>query len=203
MVRIFSCSGRCTKISLEFYGQSAIFDHFVRNRYFSSRPFTDKLPIFIDLSVNDNDFAKCSATHHLLNHCTWLRLRAKRRFLRFARNLRPHFSCEGNWVEYFFKFLRFCSTFRVARSGFGESGRQKRGIHPVFCLFLGPRAQFSKYPVDKKEAFIPVFVYFQDRAPQFSKCQVDKNETFSPFLSTVPRDSKRVTGKTSISKICP
>ena len=140
--------------------------------------FTDKLPIFIDLSVNDNDFAKCSAAHHLLNHCTWLRLRAKRRFLRFARNLRPHVSCEGNWVEYFFKFLRFCSTFRVARSGFGEFGRQKRGIHPVFCLLSGPRAQFSK-------------------------CQVDKNETFSPFLLTVPRDSKRVTGKTSISKICP
>ena len=90
-VRIFSYSGLCAKISLEFtdkvlflerlsvkpgpkrlnfYGQTAVFDHFVRNRHFSSRPFTDSMPIFIDLSVNDNDFAKCSAAQHLLNHCT-------------------------------------------------------------------------------------------------------------------------------------
>ncbi|TGJ61599.1 hypothetical protein E4M16_03250 [Ligilactobacillus ruminis] len=55
---------------LNFYGQTAVFDHFVRNRYFSGGPFTDKLPIFIDVSVNDNDFAKCSAAHHLLNRCT-------------------------------------------------------------------------------------------------------------------------------------
>jgi hypothetical protein len=44
---------------LNFYGQTAIFDHFVRNRHFSSEPFTDKVPIFIDVSVNGNDFAKC------------------------------------------------------------------------------------------------------------------------------------------------
>ena len=62
------------------YGQTAIFDHFVRNRYFSSGPFTDKEPIFIDLSVNGSDFAKCSAAHHLLNRCTWPRSRAKRSF---------------------------------------------------------------------------------------------------------------------------
>ena len=55
---------------LNFYGQPAVFDHFVRNRHFLSRPFTDSMPIFSDLSVNDNDFAKCSAAHHLLNHCT-------------------------------------------------------------------------------------------------------------------------------------
>ena len=65
---------------LNFYGQKAVFDHFIRNRHFSGRPFTDRRPIFSDLSVNDNDFAKCSAAHHLLNHCTWLRLRAKRDF---------------------------------------------------------------------------------------------------------------------------
>ena len=45
---------------LNFYGQKAVFDHFVRNRHFSSEPFTDRRPIFIDLSVNGNDFAKCS-----------------------------------------------------------------------------------------------------------------------------------------------
>ena len=73
MARIFYYSGWCTEISLEFYGQRAIFgafvrnqnafygqkavfDHFVRNRHFSGRPFTDKLPIFIDLSVNGSDF---------------------------------------------------------------------------------------------------------------------------------------------------
>ena len=48
-------------IMMRIYGQTAIFAHFVRNRHFSSRPFTDKASIFIDVSVNDNDFAKCSA----------------------------------------------------------------------------------------------------------------------------------------------
>ena len=65
---------------LKSYGQTAVFDHFVRNRYFSGGPFTDKEPIFIDLSVNGSDFAKCSAAHHLLNRCTWPRSRAKRSF---------------------------------------------------------------------------------------------------------------------------
>ena len=97
---------------LKSYGQTAVFDHFVRNRYFSGGPFTDKEPIFIDLSVNGSDFAKGSAAHHLLNHCTWPRLRAKRCFLEFARNLRPHGFGEGNWVEYFFKFLGISFYFR-------------------------------------------------------------------------------------------
>ena len=44
--------------SLNFYGQTAIFAHFVRNRHFSSRPFTDKRPIFIDVSVNGSAFCK-------------------------------------------------------------------------------------------------------------------------------------------------
>ena len=55
---------------LNFYGQKAVFDHFVRNRHFSGSPFTDRVSIFIDLSVNDSDFDKCSAAHHLLNYCT-------------------------------------------------------------------------------------------------------------------------------------
>ena len=46
---------------LNFYGQTAIFDYFVRNRHFSSRPFTDKASIFVDLSVNGRAFVKCSA----------------------------------------------------------------------------------------------------------------------------------------------
>nr|WP_271895798.1 hypothetical protein [Ligilactobacillus ruminis] len=45
---------------IQIYGQTAVFDDFVRNRHFSIEPFTDKAPIFIDLSVNGNDFAKCS-----------------------------------------------------------------------------------------------------------------------------------------------
>ena len=35
-----------------------------------SLEFTDSMPIFIDVSVNGNDFDKFSAAHHLLNHCT-------------------------------------------------------------------------------------------------------------------------------------
>ena len=41
---------------LNFYGQTAIFDHFVRKRHFSSKSITDSMPIFIDLSVNGSDF---------------------------------------------------------------------------------------------------------------------------------------------------
>ena len=44
---------------LNFYGQTAILAYFVRNRYFSDRPFTDRWPIFSDFSVNGSDFAKC------------------------------------------------------------------------------------------------------------------------------------------------
>ena len=45
---------------LNFYGQTAGFDYFVRNRHFWRKSFTDKRPIFIDLSVNGRAFAKCS-----------------------------------------------------------------------------------------------------------------------------------------------
>ena len=37
-------------------------------------------------------------------------------------------------VEHFSDFGGFCSTFKAARAGFEESGRQKRVIFPVFCL---------------------------------------------------------------------
>ena len=55
---------------LNFYGQTDIFNHFVRNRHFSGEPITDKESIFSDVSVNDSDFDNFSAAHHLLNHCT-------------------------------------------------------------------------------------------------------------------------------------
>ena len=42
----------------EFLRTNGLFALFVRNRYFSSRLFTDNMPIFSDLSVNDSDFAK-------------------------------------------------------------------------------------------------------------------------------------------------
>ena len=108
---------------LNFYGQTAVFDHFVRNRHFSRRPITDKVSIFIDLSVNGSDFVKGSSVRQQLNRCTWPRSRAKRCFLEFARNLRPKCFGEGNRVEYFFNFSRFCSTFGTAQNGFGGGGR--------------------------------------------------------------------------------
>ena len=46
---------------LNFYGQTAIFALFVRNRRLSSEPITDKAFVFDDLSVNGSDFAKCRA----------------------------------------------------------------------------------------------------------------------------------------------
>ncbi|MFJ6966629.1 MAG: hypothetical protein ACIRZ2_08810, partial [Ligilactobacillus ruminis] len=56
--------------NLKSYGQTAVFDHFVRNRHFWNSPFTDSIPIFIDASVNNSDFAKCIAARQLLNRCT-------------------------------------------------------------------------------------------------------------------------------------
>ena len=62
---------------LKSYGQKTIFAHFVRNRHFSSRPITDKAPIFIDVSVNDKAFEKCKAALHLINQIVkpglWIR----------------------------------------------------------------------------------------------------------------------------------
>ena len=124
----------------QIYGQSLRFWRFVRNRHFSSRLITDSMPIFIDVSVNDNDFAKCSAAHHLLNRCTWLRLRAKRCFLEFALNL-------DQPVDKNQTFPRFLSTFEAARSGFGVSDRQKWAIHSVFCLLSMSRALNLVMPV--------------------------------------------------------
>ena len=46
-------------------------------------------------------------------------LRAKCRFLRFARNLRPHCFGEGKRVEHFSDFFGFYSAFETARIGFG------------------------------------------------------------------------------------
>ena len=67
---------------MRIYGQSRLFGGFVcktgsetpeflrTNGHFLGGPITDKESIFSDVSVNDDDFAKCSAAHHLLNHCT-------------------------------------------------------------------------------------------------------------------------------------
>ena len=64
------CSANLSQDFTRIYGQRAVFAHFVRNRHFSGGPITDKASIFIDVSVNGSDFAKCSAAHHLLNRCT-------------------------------------------------------------------------------------------------------------------------------------
>ena len=61
-------------------------------------------------------------------------------------------------------FPRFLSTFETARVEFGESGRQKWGIHPVFCLLSDPRGPNLESQVDKNQTFPSVFVYFWFRA---------------------------------------
>ena len=127
---------------LKYYGQTAVFDHFVRNRHFWNSPFTDKVSIFIDVSVNGNDFDKFSAAHHLLNHCTGSRLRAKRCFLKFARNLRPHCFGEGNRVEHFSDFWRFCSTFRAARAEFVGGGRTFSQFWMILFYSQGSAGRF-------------------------------------------------------------
>ena len=54
---------------LNFYGQAAILDHFVRNRHFWSKSFTDRRPVFIDVSVNGRDFCQMQ---RLINQHTML-----------------------------------------------------------------------------------------------------------------------------------
>ena len=44
-----------------FVSFKIFFAHFVRNRLFSNKPFTDRRPIFIDVSVTGSDFDKCNA----------------------------------------------------------------------------------------------------------------------------------------------
>ena len=119
--------------------------------------------IFSILRHENRLFVKCSTAYRLLNQC--VKLAYGQRFLRFARNLRPHCFGEGNRVEHFSDFWRFCSTFGAARVDFEVSGRQKRSSSSVFCLLLGPRPLNLDQPVDKKEAFLPFFVYFQILAP--------------------------------------
>ena len=142
---------------MNFYGQTAVFDRFVRNRHFWNSPFTDKASIFIDVSVNGSDFAKCSAAQS----------RSKRCFSIFCLLSRSHGPNLEPVAEHFSDFLSFCSTFETARSEFGGSGKQKRVIYPGFCLLSGPCTTILDQPVDKNQAFTPVFVYFQIRAPQF------------------------------------
>lgn len=46
----------------QIYGQPAVFARVVRDRHFSSKSFTDRRAIFIDVSVNVNDFVKWTQT---------------------------------------------------------------------------------------------------------------------------------------------
>ena len=138
---------------LNFYGQTAIFDHFVRKRHFSIEPFTDSMPIFIDVSVNNRDFAKCSAAQHLLNQCTWLRLRAPSFGVggRQKSHIHPGFCLLSgsrgpileSAVEHFSNFSRFCSTFEAARPGFWPGGRQKSHLSPFFVYFWDHASRIS------------------------------------------------------------
>ena len=73
---------------LKSYGQTAVFAHFVRNRHFSGRPFTDNMPIFIDVSVKRQWFCQmqCCASSAQSLHLT--SVTGKTFFLEFACNLR-------------------------------------------------------------------------------------------------------------------
>ena len=96
---------------MRIYGQSRLFGAFVRNRHFWNSPFTDKASIFIDVSVNGNDFAKCSAAHHLLNHGQNV---AFRYFATFEV-ARAEFGAGGRT---FFRFSLFLFYFQLSMNRF-------------------------------------------------------------------------------------
>ena len=96
---------------MNFYGQTAVFDRFVRNRHFWNSPFTDKASIFIDVSVNGSDFAKCSAAHHLLNHGQNIAFR----YFVYFRGRRAEFGAGGRT---FFRFPLFLFYFQLSMDRF-------------------------------------------------------------------------------------
>ena len=85
-------------------------------------------------------------------------------------------------VEHFSDFSGFCSIFRTARPEFGEPGRQKRVIHPIFYLLSRPHGPNLDSPVDKKESFTPFFVLFSRLRGPNLESPVDKKESFTPFF---------------------
>ena len=76
---------------------------------------------------------KCRVWHRLLNRHAKTGLRAKRRFLRFARNLRPHWFGEGKRVEYFFNFGGFC-LLSVSRASVSEGQVDKNQTSALVLL---------------------------------------------------------------------
>ena len=76
---------------------------------------------------------KCRAWHCLLNRHAKTGLRAKQRFLRFARNLRPHCFGEGKRVEYFFNFGWFCLP-SVSRASVSEGQVDKKQTSALVLL---------------------------------------------------------------------
>ena len=59
-----------------------------------------------------------------------------------CRNLRPHCFGEGNRVEHFFNFWRFCSTFKAARTEFGVGGRTFSQFFEILFYFRGRAPHF-------------------------------------------------------------
>ena len=94
-----------------FVSFKIFFAHFVRNRLFSSRSFTDRRPIFINVSVTGSNFAKCSA---LINQRAKLSVKFTAKLFWIEGN-RP--ACEKNGLYLqsiannnpFFQYDGFCS----------------------------------------------------------------------------------------------
>ena len=116
----------------------------------------------------------------------WLRLSSVRRDVEafFQRGLSFAFA-----VEHFSKFWRFCSALGSARAGFWGSGRQKRGIYPVFCLLSDPHGPNLESQVDKNQTFPSVFVYFRFRA-------------LKQDLRAKPRSTKLLKGRLRLRAKC-
>ena len=76
---------------------------------------------------------KCRVWHRLLNRHAKTDLRSKRRFLRFARNLRPHWFGEGKRAEYFFNFGGFC-LLSVSRASVSEGQVDKNQTSALVLL---------------------------------------------------------------------
>ena len=123
---------------LNFYGQPAIFDHFVRNRHFSSKPFTDRRPIVIEVSVNGRDVAKCSGAPS------------------FQSNLSPnYFWLFPSWGRRLSCIRKKPVSFAIncKASVFPRPQKNRIGCkNPIlFCVFTSMTLILPKNPSDPKE----------------------------------------------------
>ena len=204
MARIFSCYGRCAKISLEFYGQRAVFGSFVRkqNAFYGQtiifRWFVRKfLPIMMRIYGQSrlfgafirkngpkrlNFYGQTAVFDHFVRNWQWFC--KMQRCTATAQSLHLTSITGKTW------FLRFARNLRL--QCFGKDNRVEHFSDFLrFCSTFGAaRAEFGESGRQKLH-ILPGFCLLLEPSASILECQVDKNHTFLPvfvyFWNRAPR----------------